>query len=285
MGSNIRVSIVIPAFNESEYLYECLKAIAKQTIRPFEVIVVDNNSTDDTVAVAKRFHFVRVITERRQGVLYARTAGFHAVRGDIIGRIDCDTTITPNWVETVIEIFSNEKIAAVSGVMEYDDMALRHLINRADLFFRRWLAASLVCTNTQFLQGASMAIRRDAWNTVSSSLCKRSDIHEDYDLALHLQQRGFFVVFDERLRARLSMRRIDASLLNIIRYSNVSPYSYRVHKAAGWMRMYIIIAVVIVAYAPARVLYRGYDSGTGKFRLSKVFSTTIARISPVTYSE
>src|SRR5688572_27451257 len=90
------VSIVIPAYNEEGQLALCLEAIARQTVKPVEVIVVDNNSTDGTVEVAGRYPFVTVLHEWRQGVVHARDCGFDAAKGDIIGRIDAETVMPHN---------------------------------------------------------------------------------------------------------------------------------------------------------------------------------------------
>lgn len=285
MKSALRVSLVLPAYNESAYLRECLEAIAHQTTKPYEVIVVDNNSTDDTVAIARSFPFVKIVHESRQGILHARAAGFNVARGEIIGRIDCDTIIPPDWIQTVRELFAESDVAALSGTMHYGDTALQPVINKADLFVRRWLARNFARTNTVFLQGASMAIRRDAWHAVRGSLCSRVDIHEDYDIALHLQELAYKVEFAERLIARVSLRRIDASLAEVLRYSNASPHSYMVHDAPGWMRMYAVIGLVLVAYVPVRILYRGYDVDTGRFSFARLFVQTETRISPVSYLE
>jgi len=55
------ISIIIPAYNEERYLGRCLDAIAAQSVRPYEVIVVDNNSSDDTAKVAQRYPFVTLL--------------------------------------------------------------------------------------------------------------------------------------------------------------------------------------------------------------------------------
>src|SRR5689334_13492261 len=101
--SQLRVSFVIPVYNEAEQIADCLQAIAQQTVAPFEVLVIDNNSNDGTAAVAANFPFVKVLRERRQGVVYARDRGCNAAKGDIIARIDADTIISEDWVETLLE--------------------------------------------------------------------------------------------------------------------------------------------------------------------------------------
>jgi glycosyltransferase involved in cell wall biosynthesis len=96
--NRLRVSLVIPVYNEESHLRGCLDAIAAQTVQPLEVIVVDNNSNDGTAAIAAAYPFVTLITIARQGVVYARDAGFDAAKGEIIGRIDADTHIAPDWL-------------------------------------------------------------------------------------------------------------------------------------------------------------------------------------------
>jgi glycosyltransferase involved in cell wall biosynthesis len=68
LNKTLSLTIVIPVFNEQNHISACLEAIAAQTAMPDEVIVVDNNSTDKTVQIAKQFAFVKIIKEKRQGV-------------------------------------------------------------------------------------------------------------------------------------------------------------------------------------------------------------------------
>src|SRR4051812_9489646 len=97
----MKISIVIPVYNEAQNLDACLRAIARQTTAAYEVIVVDNNSTDGSLAVAQTFPFVTVITERRQGIVHARDRGYNAARGDIIARIDADSLLPKDWLEHI----------------------------------------------------------------------------------------------------------------------------------------------------------------------------------------
>ncbi len=105
------ISIIIPVFNEADHLRRCLAAIDAQTVAPTEIVVVDNNSTDKTVTVASRHPLVRVISEKKQGIVHARNAGFSAARGDIIARIDADTIVPTDWVARISDFYSKSSHA------------------------------------------------------------------------------------------------------------------------------------------------------------------------------
>lgn len=249
----LRVSIVIPVYNEAERIRTCLEAVAAQTSVPYEVIVVDNNSTDNTAAIAADFPFVTLLSAKRQGVARARNRGFNAACGDIIGRIDADTRLPADWVETVQRLFIDD-VAAVSGAMTYHDMPFSGLLSKVDLALRRRAASRM--GNQVFLQGASMAIRRSAWQSVKRQLCLRGGLHEDYDLAIHLSEAGFKVVFREELKASISARCLDDTVKDFWIYALLSPGTYAQHDVRAGRHMYPIVLLILLLHVPLRALYR-----------------------------
>ncbi len=279
----MKISIVIPVYNEATQLGACLRAIARQTVKPLEVIVVDNNSTDGTAAVAKSFGFVTLIKEPRQGVVHARTCGFDAARGDIIARIDADSLLPADWLAQVQVVFQDPEIDAVSGVALYYNVAAARLFNAIDLFFRRRLSRQL--KDRVYLWGANMAMRRSAWKKVKPALCERGGMHEDYDIAIHLQELDGKVAFDERLRASVSSRRIDVGYLDFMRYAWVSPRTYAQHGIREHRHMYSVMAVCALGYLPAKVLHRGYDPDNNSFSWTRLFGqqTVAPRVDPTTH--
>lgn len=283
MNSDTRVSIIIPVYNEAAHLPACLEAIAAQTVKPYEVIVVDNNSSDDSVAIARSYPFVRVIHEPRQGVVYARDAGFDAARGDIIGRIDADTHMAPDWVASVQCIFADERVDAVSGSVRYHDMPLAPLCNRVDLFFRRYLA--YVLGDEVAMQGANMAFRRSVWPLVTDDLCRQGGMHEDLDLSIHINQRGFQVVFDESMVVTLGMRQLQSSLAGFSEYVLLSPKTYGFHGLKSRRHMYPVVGLAIVLYSPMHVMHQGFDPVTGRFswRTLRLNTASEQRVNPATY--
>lgn len=275
-----RVSIVIPVYNEAAQLAACLDAISRQTVKPYEVIVVDNNSSDESADVARRYGFVRLLHEPKQGVLHARTRGFDTAHGDIIARIDADSILPGDWVAAVQAVFEDASVDAVSGAALYYNVAAAGAFNAIDLFFRRRLERKM--GDRLYLWGANMALRRSAWQRVKPFLCSTGGLHEDYDIAIHLQELGARVTFDERLQAQVSSRRIDVSYRDFMRYVWVSPQTYARHGLSCQRHMYPIVAICAIGYLPARILHRGYAVQEGRFKWSKLFApaTAIPRVDP-----
>lgn len=278
----MNVSIVIPVYNEAESLFACLQAIAAQIEAPYEVIVIDNNSTDDGVSIAKRFDFVTVICESKQGVMHARTLGFNHASGEIIARIDADSIIPMNWVQSVKNVFESSDADAVSGAAGYYNVAFSDVFNTADLFIRKRLSVKLGDRN--FLWGANMAIKRSSWDLVKAHLCTGGAIHEDFDIGIHLQELGGNVTFDESLRAEVSSRRVDMAYSKFINYAMASPRTYAAHGISDSKYMYPVVLLCALAYFPAMVLYKGYDPLSNGFSLAKLISPapSVSRIDPTT---
>lgn len=115
-----RVSVVVPALNEALFLPDCLKALALQEyVGEFEVIVVDNGSTDATAAIA-RDHGAVVVTEMRPGVCAARQRGTEVAAGEIVVSTDADTIVGPHWLSRITATFdANPACVSVAGPCRY----------------------------------------------------------------------------------------------------------------------------------------------------------------------
>src|ERR1700735_753618 len=108
----MRLSFVVPAYNEEAYLPACLESILRQIpadLAPLtEIIVVNNASTDATREVALRYPGVTVVDEPRKGLTFARQAGFAASSGTLIANVDADSRLTPGWVSNILAAFDAE---------------------------------------------------------------------------------------------------------------------------------------------------------------------------------
>lgn len=121
----LRTSLVICAYNEENYIGRTLDSLFDQNIikaypEYFEIIVVDNGSTDNTSVIAGQYP-VRLIQEPRRGKLYARDIGTKAAQGDIIVSCDADAFYPTNYVNLILSIFNeNPNIAGVCGIFILD---------------------------------------------------------------------------------------------------------------------------------------------------------------------
>jgi glycosyltransferase involved in cell wall biosynthesis len=229
LNKPLTLTIVIPAYNEQSYLKACLDSIADQTIMPAEVIVVDNNSSDETVKIASEYSFVKILQEPNQGVFFAARRGFNAAKSDIIGRIDADTLLPAEWVETVLVHFQKENVAALTGPVSYYDMPLPHSNYWFDHLMRA-MTYNLAYDNSPFLYGSNLAIRRSVWRRIQSRLCTQQDIHEDIDLAIHVKDEGHEIIYSKSLLSGASGRRYNDGLKSFGGYIGMYRRTYSRHK-------------------------------------------------------
>lgn len=191
----LKLTIVIPVLNEEAYIADCLDSVAAQSDMPDEVVIVDNNSTDSTVKIASRYPFAIIIEEKQQHQSFAQKTGFDHASGDILGRIDADSILPPDWVKNVKAAFvADSKLQAVTGSPEPYDVSFSGLATSIFGFYHK-LAGNIA--GTQMIWGANAALRRSCWNKISSKVLQRADIWEDYDLALLIGNKKTIKYIDE----------------------------------------------------------------------------------------
>lgn len=264
--NNLKLTMVIPAYNEAATIEGCLEAIFAQD-HPFdEVILVDNNSSDNTVEIAQKFD-VKVITEDRQGVVYARDAGFDAATGDVIGRIDADTLLEPNWTTELLRVFQDEDVTAVTGPVYYHDMPGRVTGQKADTFIRSSL--DKLSVKAKFLFGSNMAIRKSAWSVMRDVVCHEKAFHEDLDLAIHLVDYEYQIRLDKKLIAGVSSRRVESSPADFRKYMKMFTETYKQH---GIREASVTIPIIIYwsVYPSMKLLRGAYNPETGRISLEKL---------------
>lgn len=200
----MKVSVVIPAHNEEKYIAKCLQQFKKQTVQPDEIIVVNNNSTDKTASILKKFN-VRVIDEKKPGVISARNAGYDAAQYDIIARCDADCLVPPHWIERIKFNFETKSIDALTGPLHYHDLPVKNVTP----VFNTYLSMISKLIKHYPLHGPNMAITRKIWLAIRDSVClDDSTVHEDHDISIHIHQRGGKIEYDRYLIVKTSGRRI-----------------------------------------------------------------------------
>ncbi|HZR83431.1 MAG TPA: glycosyltransferase family A protein [Candidatus Binatia bacterium] len=121
LASRARVSVVLPVFNRAAYVGEAIESVLAQTLPPDELIVVDDGSTDDSVAIAEAFSrpSLRVLRQENAGIGAARNRGLAAATGDLIAFIDSDDV----WERDKLELE-----ARAMSAREEVDLVFGHLV-------------------------------------------------------------------------------------------------------------------------------------------------------------
>lgn len=190
----MKISVIIPAHNEETAITQCLEALAKQTVQePFQVIVVDNASTDHTREAAEKMKgtlSVRVIDEPVKGRGAARATGFAAATGEILFSTDADTIVPPQWISSFLDYFEqHENVVALTSPPSITDCSpVRNFIfNTFVPTATHWF--NLLYFHHPGLYGFSFAIRKNAYDQ-SGGFSANDDAYEDLMLASRVHQRG-----------------------------------------------------------------------------------------------
>lgn len=233
----VAVSLVIPAFNEHDRIVDCLTNATRQSVPAHEIIVVDNRSTDDTVALVEQFIAqhpqakVRLLRQdAEQGLIPTRNMGLNAATGDVVGRVDADCMLKPDWVEVVAKVFADDPRAmAATGPVSYYDMPARQASLRGDDRVRR--RTYRVDNGQVLLFGSNMALRTIAWQAIAHDVCRDEEdvMHEDIDVSLHLLARGMKTVYCPNMICGISARRMHSSPSSFHSYMNRFKNTFDAH--------------------------------------------------------
>jgi glycosyltransferase involved in cell wall biosynthesis len=223
----MRLSFVVPAYNEEAYLPACLESIMAQTGElgdAVEIIMVNNASTDRTREVAMGFKGVRVVDEPRKGLTFARQAGFAASTGELIANVDSDSRLTEGWVATVLKEFAAEpKLVALSGPFIYYDMSPSQRVSVRVFYAIAYLVYAVnrwVLRAGSMVQGGNFVLRRTALEKIGGFNTAIAFYGEDTDIARRMNQVGE-VKFTFDLKMFSSARRLkkEGTLRIALRYT------------------------------------------------------------------
>ncbi len=202
-----KITIIVPAYNEEELIAGCLDSLLHQTLAKeyYEIIVVDNNSTDSTarIALAKG---ARVEKELRKGYVHAIRRGIEASHTELLAFTDADCRVPANWLEKIVTYFeSSIKVVGVGGKLAFYD--INPIVDKT---FR-----SILYMN-KALPGNNMAIRREALTRIGG-VDPRINLSLDYWLTLKLRKVGRLTV-DRRMVVNTSGRRFKSAFESDIKY-------------------------------------------------------------------
>jgi cellulose synthase/poly-beta-1,6-N-acetylglucosamine synthase-like glycosyltransferase len=255
------VSIVIPAYNEESVIRQCLIAAVYQSVPAHEIIVVDNLSTDRTAAIVAQMQLeypespiVLLSQDQDQGLIPTRNFGLNHATGEILGRIDADSVLEPDWVEQVGKAFQDPSVQAATGPVVYYDMPMRRFGLKADDKMRQMML-KLAKHQYHFLFGSNMALRATAWAAIRDETCRdeKDDMHEDIDLSLHLADHDLKVQYWPQMVSGMSARRLEDSPRDYRYYVTRFDRTYKAHNVKK-MALKAPMVVFFSVYFPAKLL-------------------------------
>ena len=191
------VSVIVPTYNRVDRIGYCLHALRRQDCRsPFEIIVVDDGSTDDTVQFVSQFSGIQVISQENAGPAAARNRGVQAASGEIVLFTDDDCEPFSNWLTEMLKAFSDSEVAGAKGVYRsrQPELIARFVQLEYEDRYRRMAGRSSI----DFIDTYSAAFRRDkfieggGYDTSFPVACC-----EDSELSYRMAARGWKMVFVE----------------------------------------------------------------------------------------
>ncbi|MDP2664839.1 MAG: glycosyltransferase family A protein [bacterium] len=211
----MKISYIISAYNEEKYIEQCVHSIFEQKhVADFEVIVVNNNSKDQTLEIVRtQFPEAKVVTEIRQGMTIARNRGAKEAIGNILVFFDADVIVPPHWEGRMLERFSrSEKLVGVSGPYRFYDLPQKYKFVEFISFrilqpFVGEFLLRKVFKKGALWNGGNLAVKKDIFDRVGGFAEEIVFYGEDSDLARKMIKEGD-ITFLQSLWVWSSARRL-----------------------------------------------------------------------------
>lgn len=218
----MRISVIIPCLNAARTMSQQLDALARQSVKPWEVIVADNGSTDQTREIvsqyANQFSNLRIVDASfRKGASHARNIGADAATGDYLAFCDADDVVSEHWLFELQAAFAEHSFLA--SRFDYKLLNERSFNNNQDTGLQNFRIPFL-----PFAGGCGLAIRRSLHQAVSG-FDESLSYYEDVDYCLRVQLLGEPLVF------------VPGALVHI-RYSSNPNQSFISARKATFMHAY-----------------------------------------------
>lgn len=191
------ISVIIPCFNSKDFITRAVNSILKQTYTNYEIILVDNNSTDDTYKILQNYmkeypELITVYSEYKKGAPAARNKGLHEAKGDWLQFLDSDDELLPDKLEKQIEIAENSEADIIVGgcymhttVKDKTEVKQRGI--DTENVWKGLLTSNLGSTSSNLWRRKAM-LAAGGWNEAKTS-------SQEYDLMFRMLKRNDKVIY------------------------------------------------------------------------------------------
>ncbi len=217
------ISIVIPVYNSSKYLQECIDSCLNQTYQNFEIILVDDGSTDSSAVIldynAKRDNRIKYYQQKNAGSCSARNKAIEHTTGEYVFYLDSDDTIYPNTLEILISAIGNADVAwgnasICNENLEIIETQKKKNIDHKDLLVS-WMHISPLCGTVLFRKSVLTYLWESKFESIDeyfyfvrNAFNIKSFIYVD---KLLLKYRNYFSVD----RKTSTINNLNSSLINV----------------------------------------------------------------------
>lgn len=199
-----KVSVIMPTYNRAHYLSEAIQSVLNQTFRDFELIVVDDGSTDKTTELLKSTHDARTLCIRQEhsGISAAMNTGINASRGKYIARLDSDDIWVPQMLATQVAVLDRRSevglVYAMTGEMNQAGVRRSGVYGRPEFFDGESFKSMIY---GDFTSNITIVVRRTCLDRVG--LYDESfRVNEDWELWLRVARWYPFAFVDKVLAIR-----------------------------------------------------------------------------------
>src|SRR5262252_6773558 len=189
-----KVSVVVCAYNGERTMDHCLASLETLNYPNYEVIVVNDGSTDRTREIAERHAYIRLINQENQGLSAARNVGLEAATGEIIAYTDCDCMADPEWLTHLVARFLSSDFGAVGGpnLPPPDSSLVANCVAVSPGAPTHVLLDDEVA---EHVPGCNMAFRREALEAINGFDPQYRKAGDDVDVCWRLHQAGYWITF------------------------------------------------------------------------------------------
>ena len=199
----IEISVVVPTYNSEKTIEKCVKSIINSDYTNFELIIVDDFSTDNTKRLISKIKVRKVFNQKNMGAAYSRNIGARLVKGYLIVFIDSDVEINKGTFSSLIRLFSSNKdLASVNGL--YCGNSYQKIIseyqNDYESFIQRTISK---LNNPPYINTSFFAIKKSAFKKIGGfdTQFKLAN-QEDIDFGKKLFSLGYKNIFSDKIKIK-----------------------------------------------------------------------------------
>ncbi len=182
----VKYSFIVPVYNTEKYLKKCLNSLVKQTFKNFEIIVVNDGSTDDSKKIIskyeKKYNNIKVINQKNQGLSMARNNGVKEAKGKYLIFIDSDDYVETNLLKEVDSKIDDAEVLRFQVITEDEDGNNTKIYNEEPFDTMKGYNAFKYISNYHFVEPAWCYVYKTDYYLNNKFSFKKNVYHEDFGL-------------------------------------------------------------------------------------------------------